>query len=95
MARDPSVVAQVMAQYKHGNLYSGVPAYEHAYKNPDYAPLVDRRDQAIAIALKEAGIERRGAQELRPKSPRVNKWSPEYFRGHSGGGSGGGGGSGF
>lgn len=86
---DRDIVAQVLAKYRDNDLYSGAPAYEHRYSNPDYAPLVDRKDQAIAIALKEAGFNRNPAPPSKINRP--NRWRG----GVSGGGSGGGGGSGF
>ena len=48
-------VAKVMGEYKRGTLHGGVDP-----KGPKKAPGVKSRKQAIAIALSEAGIARKG-----------------------------------
>ena len=48
-------VAKVMGEYKRGTLHSGIDP-----KGPKKAPGVKSRKQAIAIALSEAGIARKG-----------------------------------
>jgi len=55
-------VKEVMGKYKRGNLHSG----------SSEGPTVDSRDQAIAIALKEAGIERR------PEKPPKRRKRPAF-----------------
>jgi hypothetical protein len=48
-------VAKVMGEYKRGTLHGGVDP-----KGPKKAPGVKSRKQAIAIALSEAGMSRKG-----------------------------------
>jgi len=48
-------IAKVMREYKSGTLHSGVDP-----KGPKKAPVVKNRRQAIAIALSEAGVSRKG-----------------------------------
>jgi len=53
-------VRSVMHDYKYGNLHSG----------SKKGPIVDRRDQAIAIALSEAGLSNKSKQGKRRTSRR-------------------------
>ena len=51
-------VAKVMGEYKRGTLHSGIDP-----KGPKKAPTVKNRKQAIAIALSEAGISKKGKKK--------------------------------
>ena len=59
MAKRPSAadekIAKVYREYKTGTLHGGIDP-----KGPKKAPVVKNRKQAIAIALSEAGITRKG-----------------------------------
>jgi hypothetical protein len=48
-------VTKVMGEYKRGTLHGGIDP-----KGPKKAPGVKNRKQAIAIALSEAGISKKG-----------------------------------
>jgi hypothetical protein len=48
-------VAKVMGEYKRGTLHGGIDP-----KGPKKAPGVKSRKQAIAIALSEAGMSKKG-----------------------------------
>jgi len=58
-------IREIMGKFKRDNLYSGGGPDEPGSK-------VNRRDQAIAIALSEAGIERRAGE-----NPQYKKRSPQ------------------
>jgi hypothetical protein len=49
-----SKVAKVMGEFKRGTLHGGIDP-----KGPRKAPVVKNRNQAIAIALSEAGMSRK------------------------------------
>jgi hypothetical protein len=51
-------VAKVMGEYKRGTLHAGVDP-----KGPKKARTVKNRKQAIAIALSEAGISKKGSKK--------------------------------
>jgi hypothetical protein len=51
-------VAKVMREYKEGTLHAGANP-----KGPKKAPMAKSRKQAIAIALSEAGIARKGKKK--------------------------------
>ena len=53
--KQTSKVGKVMHEYKTGTLHGGIDP-----KGPKKAPGVKSRKQAIAIALSEAGIARKG-----------------------------------
>lgn len=54
MAKKKDKVAKVMGEFKRGTLHAG-----RDPKGPKKAPVVKSRDQAIAIALSQAGKSRR------------------------------------
>lgn len=62
MAKKPtkaaSKIAKVMGEYKDGKLHAGVNP-----KGPKKAPMAKSRKQAIAIALSEAGVSRKGKKK--------------------------------
>jgi hypothetical protein len=51
-------VAKVMREYKAGTLHAGKDP-----KGPKKAPIVKSRKQAVAIALSQAGMARRGKKK--------------------------------
>jgi hypothetical protein len=51
-------VAKVMREFKAGKLHSGKDP-----KGPKKAPVVKSRKQAVAIALSQAGISKKGAKK--------------------------------
>ena len=51
-------VAKVMGEYKRGTLHAGIDP-----KGPKKAPTAKNRKQAIAIALSEAGMSRKGKKK--------------------------------
>lgn len=51
-------VAKVMREWKKGTLHGGIDP-----KGPKKAPVVKNQKQAIAIALSEAGIARKGKKK--------------------------------
>lgn len=51
-------VAKVMREYKKGTLHAG-----RDPKGPKKAPIVKSRKQAVAIALSQAGMARRGKKK--------------------------------
>ena len=59
MAKKPTKaaakIAKVMGEYKAGKLHAGMNP-----KGPKKAPMAKSRKQAIAIALSEAGVARKG-----------------------------------
>lgn len=54
VAKKKDKVAKVMGEFKRGTLHAG-----RDPKGPKKAPVVKSRDQAIAIALSQAGKSRR------------------------------------
>ena len=62
MAKKPTKVAakiaKVMGEYKAGKLHAGVNP-----KGPKKAPMAKSKKQAIAIALSEAGVARKGKKK--------------------------------
>lgn len=62
MAKKPTKaafkIAKVMGEYKAGKLHAGVNP-----KGPKKAPMAKSRKQAIAIALSEAGVARKGKKK--------------------------------
>lgn len=62
MAKKPSKtaakIAKVMGEYKAGKLHAGVNP-----KGPKKAPMAKSKKQAIAIALSEAGVARKGKKK--------------------------------
>jgi len=48
-------IAKVMGEYKSGKLHSGINP-----KGPKKAPMAKSRKQAIAIAMSEAGMSKKG-----------------------------------
>jgi hypothetical protein len=52
--KKPDKVAKVMGEFKRGTLHGGIDP-----KGPKKAPVVKSRQQAIAIALSEAGKARK------------------------------------
>ena len=53
--KQTSKVGKVMHEYKTGTLHGGIDP-----KGPKKAPVVKNRKQAIAIALSEAGVAKKG-----------------------------------
>ena len=51
-------VAKVMREWKKGTLHGGIDP-----KGPKKAPVVKNQKQAVAIALSEAGIARKGKKK--------------------------------
>jgi hypothetical protein len=51
-------VAKVMGEFKRGTLHAG-----RDPKGPKKAPIVKSRKQAVAIALSQAGMARRGKKK--------------------------------
>lgn len=51
-------VAKVMKEFKAGKLHAG-----RDPKGPKKAPIVKNRKQAVAIALSQAGLSRRGSRK--------------------------------
>ena len=62
MAKKPTKaaakIAKVMREYKAGKLHAGMNP-----KGPKKAPMAKSRKQAIAIALNEAGVARKGKKK--------------------------------
>lgn len=58
MGKAASKVAKVMGEYKAGTLHAGMNP-----KGPKKAPKATSRKQAIAIALSEAGMARKGKKK--------------------------------
>ena len=62
MAKKPTKaaakIAKVMGEYKAGKLHAGMNP-----KGPKKAPMAKSRKQAIAIALSEAGVARKGKKK--------------------------------
>lgn len=62
MAKKPTKaaakIAKVMREYKAGKLHAGMNP-----KGPKKAPMAKSRKQAIAIALSEAGVARKGKKK--------------------------------
>ncbi len=62
MAKKPTKaaakIAKVMGEYKEGKLHAG-----KNLKGPKKAPMAKSRKQAIAIALSEAGVARKGKKK--------------------------------
>ena len=62
MAKKPTKaaakIAKVMGEYKAGQLHAGMNP-----KGPKKAPMAKSRKQAIAIALSEAGVARKGKKK--------------------------------
>jgi hypothetical protein len=62
MAKKPTKaaakIAKVMGEYKEGKLHAGKNP-----KGPKKAPMAKSRKQAIAIALSEAGVARKGKKK--------------------------------
>lgn len=62
MAKKPTKaaakIAKVMGEYKAGKLHAGKNP-----KGPKKAPMAKSRKQAIAIALSEAGVARKGKKK--------------------------------
>ena len=62
MAKKPTKaaakIAKVMGEYKAGKLHAGMNP-----KGPKKAPMAKNRKQAIAIALSEAGVARKGKKK--------------------------------
>lgn len=54
MKKAKGKIAKVMGEYKRGTLHAGVDP-----KGPAKAPLAKSRQQAIAIAMSEAGMSRK------------------------------------
>jgi len=53
--KGPKKVAKVMKEYKAGTLHSGKDP-----KGPKKAPVVKSKKQAVAIAMSEAGMSKKG-----------------------------------
>ena len=62
MAKKPTKaaakIAKVMGEYKAGKLHAGMNP-----KGPKKAPMAKSKKQAIAIALSEAGVARKGKKK--------------------------------
>ena len=56
MAKKMDKVAKVMGEYKRGALQSGKPG-------PGKGPKVKSRKQAVTIALREAGVKKKGGKK--------------------------------
>lgn len=58
MGKTAAKIAKVMGEYKEGKLHAGVNP-----KGPKKAPKASSRKQAIAIALSEAGVAKKGKKK--------------------------------
>jgi hypothetical protein len=58
MSKASAKIAKVMGEYKEGKLHAGVNP-----KGPKKAPKASSRKQAIAIALSEAGVAKKGKKK--------------------------------
>lgn len=58
MSKTAAKIAKVMREYKAGKLHAGMNP-----KGPKKAPMAKSRKQAIAIALSEAGVARKGKKK--------------------------------
>lgn len=58
MGKAAAKVAKVMGEYKAGKLHAGINP-----KGPKKAPKVKSRKQAIAIAMSEAGMAKKGKKK--------------------------------